>query len=77
MSIIVLFVCGIFEIIYIKMIQYLHSLGILYCDLRPKNFLFDEHGIIKLSDFKLARNISNCSVGNVPLGEGFSVLLFI
>jgi serine/threonine protein kinase len=26
-------------------LKYMHSLGILHCDLRPKNFLIDEYGI--------------------------------
>ena len=37
--------------------QYMHNLGILHCDLRPKNFLVDEYGILKISDFKSARKL--------------------
>lgn len=35
----------------------MHNLGILHCDLRPKNFLVDEYGILKISDFKSARKL--------------------
>lgn len=45
-------------------LKYMHSLGILHCDLRPKNFLIDEYGILKISDFKLARKLPK-----VPLGD--------
>lgn len=37
--------------------QYLHSQGLIHCDLRPKNFLVDEYGILKLADFKLVQKI--------------------
>eukprot|EP00753_Platysulcus_tardus_P012734 PLAT3529.3.p1 GENE.PLAT3529.3~~PLAT3529.3.p1 ORF type:complete len:1349 (-),score=673.98 PLAT3529.3:46-4092(-) len=36
---------------------YLHSVGLLYCDLKPSNVLFDEYGVLKLCDFGLARPI--------------------
>jgi serine/threonine protein kinase len=32
-------------------------------DLRPKNILIDEHGILKLSDFKFARKIPKATLG--------------
>lgn len=38
-------------------LKYLHQLGVLHCDLRPKNILIDEYGILKISDFKCARKI--------------------
>ena len=50
-------------------LQYMHSLGILHCDLRPKNFLVDEYGILKLSDFKMARKVAKVPLGNTPLNE--------
>ena len=43
-------------------LRYLHSLGIIHCDLRAKNFLIDEYGILKISDFKSARTLSKCNV---------------
>ncbi|KAJ8601305.1 hypothetical protein CTAYLR_007228 [Chrysophaeum taylorii] len=38
-------------------LQYLHFSGVLYCDLKPSNVLIDEHGILKLAGFGLARRI--------------------
>ncbi|KAI0511858.1 hypothetical protein KFK09_012492 [Dendrobium nobile] len=38
----------------VKALQFLHSKGILYCDLKPSNILLDENGHIKLCDFGLA-----------------------
>ena len=49
-------------------LRYLHSLGIVHCDLRAKNFLIDEYGILKISDFKNARTLSKCSIDkSIPL----------
>ena len=47
----------------------MHSLGLLHCDLRPRNFLIDEYGVLKLSDFKMARKIPKTSLGNTPLEQ--------
>lgn len=45
----------------IRALQYLHSKGILYCDLKPSNILLDENGRIKLCDFALARKLGDIS----------------
>ena len=38
-------------------LQHLHSSGVLYCDLKPSNVLLNEYGVLKLSDFCLARRM--------------------
>ncbi|GLT59657.1 hypothetical protein SLA2020_324650 [Shorea laevis] len=43
----------------IRALQFLHSKGIIYCDLKPSNILLDENGHIKLCDFSLARKLSD------------------
>ena len=42
----------------VNALHYLHRNGILYCDLKPSNVLMNEYGILKLSDFALARSIN-------------------
>ena len=39
----------------VKALFYIHSQGILYCDLKPSRIMLDGAGILKLSDFALAR----------------------
>lgn len=48
-------------------LKYIHSIGFLHCDLRPRNFLVDEYGILKISDFKLARKIPKTTLGDEQL----------
>jgi serine/threonine-protein kinase ULK4 len=39
----------------------------IHCDIRPRNFLVDEYGILKLSDFKFARKIPKEALSDTPL----------
>lgn len=41
----------------VSALVYLHSNGIYYCDLKPKNVIFDEYSNIKLCDFALCRRL--------------------
>ncbi|EXB74817.1 Serine/threonine-protein kinase ULK4 [Morus notabilis] len=45
----------------LKALQFLHSKGIIYGDLKPSNILLDENGRTKLCDFGLARRLNEIS----------------
>ena len=48
-------------------LQFLHSRGIIHCDLKPSNIMMDENGYIKLGGFSVSRKLS--SINSVPLCE--------
>jgi len=43
----------------LRALEFLHSKGVVHGDLRPRNVLFTDEGVLKLSDFGLARQVSN------------------
>ncbi|XP_024986645.1 serine/threonine-protein kinase RUNKEL [Cynara cardunculus var. scolymus] len=45
----------------VRGLRFLHSKGIIYCDLKPSNILLDENGRTKLCDFGLSRKLSDIS----------------
>lgn len=50
-------------------LKYMHTQGMLHCDLRPRNFLVDEYGILKIADFKMARKLPKQPLGDTPLDQ--------
>eukprot|EP00762_Andalucia_godoyi_P005004 ANDGO_01424.mRNA.1 Serine/threonine-protein kinase RUNKEL len=49
-------------------LQYVHSQGVLLCDLKPSNILVDGFGILKLADFGFARKFANAKL-NAASGQ--------
>ncbi|MFN8016258.1 MAG: PASTA domain-containing protein [Acidimicrobiia bacterium] len=42
-------------------LEYAHSRGLVHRDIKPANILFDEHGIVRVADFGLARALAEAS----------------
>ncbi|XP_052731851.1 uncharacterized protein LOC108330412 isoform X2 [Vigna angularis] len=55
----------------VKALQFLHSKGIIHCNIKPSNILFDEYGCAKLCDFGSAKELKNISThsSSVPLAK--------
>ncbi|KAL6582383.1 hypothetical protein OROMI_006397 [Orobanche minor] len=47
-------------------LRYIHSKGIIHCDLKPSNILLDGNGTTKLCDFGLSREVSETCFSLVP-----------
>jgi serine/threonine-protein kinase ULK4 len=44
-------------------LNYLHSQGIIYADLKPSNVLLNEYGDLKLCDFGLSKKLEDLKPG--------------
>ena len=50
-------------------LEYAHVRGVVHRDIKPANLLFDEHGIVRVADFGLARALAEAS-WTEPGGRG-------
>src|SRR6201986_589811 len=50
-------------------LEYAHTREVLHRDVKPANLLFDEHGVVRVADFGLARALAEAS-WTEPAGGG-------
>lgn len=43
----------------VSALEYLHSLSIVYRDLKPENLLLDKEGHLKITDFGFAKRLTD------------------
>jgi serine/threonine-protein kinase ULK4 len=59
-----------FAVDLVTALSFLHTHGLVYCDLKPSNVLLDENGHLKLGDFGLTRrvtgDVNNGAVASLP-----------
>ncbi|HEY0551559.1 MAG TPA: protein kinase, partial [Verrucomicrobiae bacterium] len=57
-------------------LEYAHGERIIHCDLKPANLMLDGKGRLKLADFGIARNVSDCMTRN-SLNQTSGTLLYM
>lgn len=56
-------------------VMHIHKIGYVHFDIKPKNFLIDAHGHIKLTDFCLSKNQSFVELNQKDLPDGDAIYL--
>jgi len=58
-------------------IEYLHSMNIIYRDMKPENIVFDSKGHIKLTDFGLSKISDPKKLQSSFLGYFFGLIITV
>lgn len=56
-------------------LNYLHSQGVIYADLKPSNVLLNEYGDLKLCDFGLSKKLEDLKPGYKEQSERVSLII--